>query len=68
MKSTKVEDDVFPAHKFLVFSRAPGLRKMCADQKHVHLEMENLSSKMFELMLKYIYSHYQLTMAGKQTI
>lgn len=56
---------MFPAHKYFVFSRAPGLRKICGNQKHVHLELENLSSKMFELMLKYMYNNYQLTMAGK---
>lgn len=63
-----MEDDVYPAHKYMVFSRAPGLRKFCGDQKHVHLELENMSSKMFELILKYVYSNHALTMAGKLKI
>lgn len=60
-----MDDEIFPAHKYMIGSRAPGLGKLIAGQKHVYLQHPNLSSKMFELMLKNIYNNHSLTMAGK---
>lgn len=65
--SSKVEDEVFPAHKYIVFSRAEGLRDIVQQyqDKHIYLNYEGLTSKMFELILKYIYEDYELTLTGK---
>ncbi|XP_023296811.2 inhibitor of Bruton tyrosine kinase [Lucilia cuprina] len=57
-----VVGDKFPAHKFIVYARAPGLREMIAskDEKEVHISFQLLTGKMFELILKFIYSNYLL--------
>lgn len=54
------------AHKFIVFSRAKGLRDIVEEQadKHIYLNYDGLSSKMFELMMKHIYSNHALTLTG----
>lgn len=59
-----MEDDTFPAHKFIIFSRAEGLRDIVkkSTDKHIHLNYEGLTSKMFELILKYIYENHALTL------
>lgn len=57
-----VDGDKFPAHKFIIYARAPGLREFIADKgqddKEVHLNFQLLTGKMFELILKFIYSNY----------
>lgn len=65
-----VEDDAFPAHKYIVFSRAEGLRDIVkkSTDKHVHLNSEGLTSKMFELILKYIYENHALTMTDIEDV
>lgn len=63
----QVEDDIYVAHKFIIFSRAEGLRDIVEEHpdKHVYLNYEGLTSKMFELMMKHIYSNHALTLTGK---
>lgn len=56
-----VDGEKFPAHKFIVYARAPGLRELLSaanEDKSVHLNFELLTSKMFELILKFIYCNY----------
>ncbi|KAH8397186.1 hypothetical protein KR215_010290 [Drosophila sulfurigaster] len=55
-----VDGERFAAHKFIIFSRAPGLRELirCYLDKNVYLNFDNLTGKMFELVLKHIYSNY----------
>ena len=56
-----VDGEKFPAHKFIVYARAPGLRELLLaanEDKSVHLNFELLTSKMFELILKFIYCNY----------
>ncbi|EDW58880.1 inhibitor of Bruton tyrosine kinase [Drosophila virilis] len=55
-----VDGENFAAHKFIVFSRAPGLRELvlCYLDKDIYLNFENLTGKMFELVLKHIYTNY----------
>ncbi|KAH8369839.1 hypothetical protein KR093_001095 [Drosophila rubida] len=55
-----VDGESFAAHKFIIFSRAPGLRELirCYQDKNVYLNFDNLTGKMFELMLKHIYTNY----------
>lgn len=62
----QVEDEIFPAHKYIVFSRAEGLRDIVKKytDKHIYLNFEGLTSKMFELIMKYIYENHTLTMTG----
>ncbi|XP_065367472.1 inhibitor of Bruton tyrosine kinase [Calliphora vicina] len=57
-----VDGDKFPAHRFIIHARAPGLREFIAmkDEKEVHLNFQLLTGKMFELILKFIYSNYLL--------
>lgn len=63
----QIDDDIYVAHKFIVFSRAKGLRDIVEEHsdKHIYLNYEGLSSKMFELMMKHIYSNHTLTLTGK---
>lgn len=62
----QIDDDIYVAHKFIVFSRAKGLRDIVEQHadKHIYLNYEGLSSKMFELMMKHIYSNHTLTLTG----
>ncbi|XP_001360463.3 inhibitor of Bruton tyrosine kinase [Drosophila pseudoobscura] len=55
-----VDGERFAAHKFILYSRAPGLRELTRIylDKDVYLNFENLTGKMFELILKYIYTSY----------
>lgn len=55
-----VDGERFAAHKFIIFSRAPGLRELirCYLDKNVYLNFDNLTGKMFELVLKHIYCNY----------
>lgn len=55
-----VDSEKFPAHKFIVYARAPGLRDIISDyvDKDIYLNFPHLTSKMFELMLKYMYTNY----------
>lgn len=65
-----MEDEVFPAHKYIVFSRAEGLRDIVQkyNDKHIYLNYEGLTSKMFELIMKYIYENYTLTMTDIEDV
>ncbi|KAJ6642089.1 Inhibitor of Bruton tyrosine kinase [Pseudolycoriella hygida] len=60
-----IEDDIYVAHKLIVFSRANGLRDIVEKQsdKHVYLNYDGLTSKMFELMMKHMYCNYSLNMS-----
>ncbi|KAH8253689.1 hypothetical protein KR032_006546 [Drosophila birchii] len=55
-----VDGEKFPAHKFIIYSRAPGLRELIRMylDKDIYLNLEHLTGKMFELVLKHIYSSY----------
>lgn len=66
----QVDEDAFPAHKFIVFSRAEGLRDIVkkSNNKHVYLNFKGLTSKMFELILKYIYENHALTMTDIEDV
>ncbi|XP_055921882.1 inhibitor of Bruton tyrosine kinase [Eupeodes corollae] len=58
-----VDGENFYAHKFIVFSRSAGLREIVEaySDKKIHLNFERLSAKMFELILKNIYTNYFIT-------
>lgn len=62
----QIEDDIYVAHKFIIFSRAKGLKEIVEEtsDKHIYLNYDGLSSKMFELMMKHIYSNHALTLTG----
>lgn len=66
----QVEDEIFPAHKYIVYSRAEGLRDIVRKykDKHIYLNYEGLTSKMFELILKYIYENYTLTLTDIEDV
>ncbi|ALC41431.1 CG8060 [Drosophila busckii] len=55
-----VDGECFAAHKFIVFSRAAGLRELIRgyEDKNIYLNFDNLTCKMFELVLKHIYNNY----------
>lgn len=61
-----VEGETFPAHKYIVFSRAKGLQNVVLPygDKHIYLNYKGLSSKMFELMMKHIYCNHTLSLTG----
>lgn len=65
-----VEDEIFPAHKYIVYSRAEGLRDIVRKykDKHIYLNYEGLTAKMFELIMKYIYENYTLTMTDLEDV
>lgn len=65
-----VEDEIFPAHKYIVFSRAEGLRDIVRKykDKHIYLNYEGLTAKMFELIMKYIYENYTLTLTDIEDV
>lgn len=66
----QVEDEIFPAHKYIVYSRAEGLRDIVRKykDKHIYLNYEGLTSKMFELIMKYIYENYTLTLTDIEDV
>lgn len=66
----QVEDEVFPAHKYIVFSRAEGLRDIVQqyEDKHIYLNYDGLTAKMFELIMRYIYENHTLTMTDIEDI
>lgn len=66
----QVEDEIFPAHKYIVYSRAEGLREIVRKykDKHIYLNYEGLTAKMFELIMKYIYENYTLTMTDIEDV
>uniref|UniRef100_A0A0A1XIP7 Inhibitor of Bruton tyrosine kinase n=1 Tax=Zeugodacus cucurbitae TaxID=28588 RepID=A0A0A1XIP7_ZEUCU len=54
-----VDSETYAAHKFIVFARAPGLRDILQsyEDEHIYLNFKLMTGKMFELMLKYIYTN-----------
>lgn len=66
----QIEDEIFFAHKYIIFSRAEGLRDIIRqhENKHIYLNYEGLTSKMFELIMKYIYENYTLTITDIEDI
>lgn len=66
----QVEDEIFPAHKYIVYSRAEGLRDIVRKykDKHIYLNYDGLTSKMFELIMKYIYENYTLTLTDIEDV
>lgn len=62
-----VDSEIFPAHRFIVFSRSKGLMKAVGEyeDKNVYLNYEGLTGKMFEIMLKHIYTNYAPENKGK---
>lgn len=64
-----VDRQVFPAHKFVLFSRAPDafqslINKNSEDSKDCFLDVENLTAVAFEIILKIIYRNHVLTDDG----
>lgn len=61
---------VFPAHKFVLLSRAPESFgpwiESSEDKKNVYLDMEGLSPIAFEIILKIIYKNHILGEQGKK--
>lgn len=53
-----------------MYSRADGLREIVRKHKdkHIYLNYEGLTSKMFELIMKYIYENYTLSMTDIEDI
>lgn len=62
-----VDGESFAAHKFIIYQRAAGLRELirCYLDKDIYLNFDNLTGKMFELIMKHIYSNYWPTEDGK---
>lgn len=62
-----VDGEKFPAHKFLIHARAPGLKELISsyEDKDIYLNMQLLTCKMFEIILKFIYSNYLPNEQGK---
>uniref|UniRef100_A0A1A9X4V3 BTB domain-containing protein n=1 Tax=Glossina brevipalpis TaxID=37001 RepID=A0A1A9X4V3_9MUSC len=56
----RVDGDKFPAHKFIIYARAPGLKAiiLTCETKDVHLNFPQLTAKMFEIIMKFIYTNY----------
>ncbi|XP_054736672.1 inhibitor of Bruton tyrosine kinase [Anastrepha obliqua] len=54
-----VDSETYAAHKLFVYARAPGLRNILKtyDEKHIYLNFKLMTGKMFELMLKHIYTN-----------
>lgn len=65
-----VDGEKFPAHKLIVYARASGLRDLISSytDKDIHLNFSLLTSKMFEIILKFIYSNYLPNGEGKLRI
>lgn len=66
-----VQDELFPAHKYIVFSRAEGLRDIVLkhnNDKHIYLQYKYLTARMFMCIMKYIYTNYTLTIADVEVI
>lgn len=65
-----VDNEEFYCHKFIIYSRSNGLMKIINDMennsidKHIYLNFKNLTSKMFEIILKHIYTNYYLADEG----
>lgn len=62
-----VDGDKFPAHKLLIYARAGGLKDLISSyqDKNVYLNFQFLTGKMFEIILKFIYSNYLPNEQGK---
>lgn len=54
-----VDSETYAAHKFIVYARAPGLRDILLsyEDEHIYLNFKLMTGKMFELMLKHIYTN-----------
>ncbi|XP_039954070.1 inhibitor of Bruton tyrosine kinase [Bactrocera tryoni] len=54
-----VDSETYAAHKFIVYARAPGLRDILQsyEDEHIYLNFKLMTGKMFELMLKHIYTN-----------
>lgn len=55
-----VDGEKFPAHKFIIYARAAGLKELISSykDKDIYLNFQLLTGKMFEIILKFIYSNY----------
>ncbi|XP_055837019.1 inhibitor of Bruton tyrosine kinase [Episyrphus balteatus] len=58
-----VDGENFFAHKFIIYSRSAGLREIVEkySDKKIYLNFQGLTGKMFELILKNIYTNYFIT-------
>jgi inhibitor of Bruton tyrosine kinase len=61
-----VEEEIYPAHRFLVFARCPYLRQVVEAEpdKHVTVRYAGLTARFFELILRYIYTNQLITKEG----
>jgi inhibitor of Bruton tyrosine kinase len=64
-----VDDEIFPAHRFLIYARCPYLRQAIEAEpdKHVTVKYTGLSPRFFELILRYIYTNQLITKEGRLT-
>lgn len=55
-----INNETFPAHKFIVFSRAKGLMEIVQqfNDTYIYFNYKNLTGKIFEFILKHIYTNY----------
>ncbi|XP_037949451.1 inhibitor of Bruton tyrosine kinase-like [Teleopsis dalmanni] len=55
-----VDDEIYAAHKLILYARSPGLRECITahTEKHVYLKFDGFTGKMLEIILKHIYTNY----------
>ncbi|XP_055380242.1 inhibitor of Bruton tyrosine kinase-like [Condylostylus longicornis] len=55
-----VDNEIFYAHKFIVYFRSKGLKEIIEqfDDENIYLNYKGLTAKMFHTILKHIYCHY----------
>uniref|UniRef100_A0A1B0BRM9 BTB domain-containing protein n=1 Tax=Glossina palpalis gambiensis TaxID=67801 RepID=A0A1B0BRM9_9MUSC len=55
-----VDGDKFPAHKFIIYARAPGLKAIISKNgnKEIYLNFPQLTAKIFEIIMKFAYNNY----------
>lgn len=65
----QVDRQVFPAHKYILLSRAPdtftSIIAESEDKKNCYLDIEGLTAVAFEIILKIIYTNHSLTDHGE---
>lgn len=67
----QVQNERFPAHKYIVCSRAKGLRDIILksqDERHIRLEYKYLTAGLFNLIMKYIYNDYTCSVADIEKV
>lgn len=62
-----VDSETYAAHKFIIYARAPGLGDILRsyEDKEIYLNFKLLTGKMFEIILKHIYTNQLPSEEGK---